>query len=693
MAVFSTIGAWVAAAAQFLAASVGFSAATAAAFGTAVGQLGVSLVSSILLRALAPKPSIPRSEIQAVINQGDAPRRVYVGRNLVGGIRALFDVKGSVLYQLVMVNHGKIAAFEECWADGKPLTLGAGGWVSEGPMSGYVYILTRDGAGDGGNYSVLYDHFSSWPSTSKLTGQATFLVAADAPGDPNNYQKAYPKGYGTLFQWVIRGSEIFDPRNAAIAYSDNAALVQAFYLTHDGGYRLASSEIDWSSVVALADWCDLPIPQKAGGTAPNMRLWGYWTLDEEPAQVLDRMAGSSGIRVYETEEGKVGLIGGPFGEPAMTLTAKDIRQIQTSEAISEREGFNTLLVSFMSADHKFELIEVDPWRDEPRLLQEGEIAQEFRPEMCPNQSQARRLAKRYVHDHNRAKVEVVTNLVGLKARFPKHHGQRHTIMLDYRPEDGSGRVIQGEYEVTDHEFDPINLECRIVLERVDRASEAWVVDEEGALPAPLPAPEENPDPGIEPALTQQVVALGNGVYAAYLQVTAPAPEGFGQLGIEAQYREYVESGPANHWLPMAIVGERTAATQALPDGKTYEVRVRNVGIFDGEGEWEMLGPITIVANPNAPAAPTELIASPGIGSVHISVRAPSSNTASLRIYRGTTSAFASASVIGSVGAVLGQISEYSDHTAVASVLYYYWVVAANSSGVEGPPVGPATITL
>ena len=106
------------------------------------------------------------------------------------------------------------------------------------------------------------------------------------------------------------------------------------------------------------------------------------------------------------------------------------------------------------------------WRDESRLAIEGEIAQEYRLEMCPNTSQARRLAKRQMHDDNRAKVTIITNLVGLKARWPRRHGQRHTILLDYRPEDGSGREIVGEYEVIDHEFDPVSLECRIEIGRV-----------------------------------------------------------------------------------------------------------------------------------------------------------------------------------------------------------------------------------
>src|SRR5699024_8412722 len=160
---------------------------------------------------------------------------------------------------------------------------------------------------------------------------------------------------------------------------------------------------NWTSVTAMADVADLPIPQQQGGTAPNLRLWGYWTLDEAPVDVLDRMYTSSGIRAYETQDGRIGMIGGNYGTPACTLTAKDISQIVTREAMSEREGYNVLIPFFMSEANKFTITELEPWRDEERLADEGEVSVENRMEMCPSQSQARRLSKKQMADDNRPK--------------------------------------------------------------------------------------------------------------------------------------------------------------------------------------------------------------------------------------------------------------------------------------------------
>lgn len=686
MAIFSAIGYAFAYAASFLAASVGLSVSTAVTIGTAVGQAAMAGAAMLLNRALTPKINVPQSEIQAVITQADAQRRVHVGENLVGGIRGFFDVKGATLFQLVIANHGRINAFKEFRIDGEPVTL-AGDEVSSGPAKdGYIRVNTRDGSGQGGNYSLLTDSFTTWNETRRLQGQATFLVRMKAPG-AEDFGKIFPKGYNTLAQWVIQGALIYDPRGGTTTYKDNAALVIAHYLTHPDGYRLKQSEVDWDSVAAMADWCDLPIPQRAGGTAPNMRLWGYWTLDEDPKQVLDRMAAASGIRPYEMQNGKIGLVGGPFGTPACTLTHKDISDIQTMEAISERKGYNTLRVFHMSAAANYQVSEVDAWADLARLAQEGEIAEEMRLEMCPSTSQARRRAKRQMHDDNRAKVEIITNLVGFKARYPKAHGQRHTILLDYRPQDGSGRVIEGEYEVLDHEVDPQGLQCRIELAKVDRASEAWnAATEEGDPPAGAINPAANPPPPLEAVFSQGVILAGNDLVLPTLEVAAlPIPDR-DDLRVQARYRKVGDSS----WINMQGTG-LVARSGPVGDRMDYEAEARWQGVFKGVAPWKSLGSITVMANSTRPGKATELIPSISGGAVHLSWRNPSGAFRSIRIYRGTTTSFEAATLIDTTGGTAGQISEYRDPTGTSGTTYRYWVVAANSSGLEGDPAGPVTI--
>ncbi|WOI30035.1 phage tail protein [Sulfitobacter dubius] len=699
MAIFSTIIGAIAYAGGYLAAAAGFSIATATSIGVALANAVVSMALSAISRALQPSVSVPQSEIQAVINQASAPRRIYVGENLAGGVRALFDVKDGVLYQLALVAHGEVSSFEECWIDGEAVTLDVDGEVDAGKMAGYVNIQTRDGAALGGDYADLMAEFPAWGVERKLEGQATFLAQMKAPHG-NDFSKVFPKSYNTSLQWVIHGQAVYDPRIDAAAYSDNAALVEAHFLTHEDGFKMAAADINWDSVAAMAGVADEAAPQLEGGTAPRLRLWGYWTLDEPPSDVLDRMHASSGVRAYEMQDGRIGLIGGGFGEPACTITAKDIKEIQTSEAISEREGYNVLRVLHMDASQNYTVTEVDPWRDDARLAIEGEIVKEYELSMCPNRAQARRLAKEQFHDDNRAKVSIITNLVGLKARFPRAQAQRHTILLDYQPEDGSGRVIQGEYEVLDHEFDPIELQCRIDLAAVDRASGEWTPEEAGDPPTPLPASGNSEAPDLSAVFSQRVVEASAGNRIAVLEVDAVPIAGRDDIVIEAQYRTSTYYDGGREGMPETVYGDwvdmqatdYTAQSGPVEDGRSYSARARFDGVFYEPDQWEDLGAITVQIDATAPGAPSELFASNGTGRVNLNWRNPAGHFYELRIYRGDTAVFDDAALVGMTGGVSGQISEFSDDTVAAATAYNYWVKAANVSGVEGDPVGPAPIT-
>ena len=686
MAIFSTIAYGIGYAVGFLGAAAGLSTATILTLAGVATNIAASAALSLVARALAPKVSVPQQEIQALISQTDAPRRVYVGQYLAGGIRALFDVKNGTLYQLVMVSHGRISEFVKFWIDGNPVNLDGSGNVTSSKKAGYVTCLTRDGSGLGGNYNGLTSNFTNWNASRKLTGQATFMARMKAPS-AEDFSKIFPKAYNTSLQWVIRGQAVYDPRSNGSAYSDNAALVIAHYLTHEDGYRLDSDDVSWSSVSAMADVSDIPVPQLGGGTAPNLRLWGYWTLDENPVDFLSRMHTSSGIRAYEMQDGRIGLIGGPFGEPAMTLTAKDISDIKTTQAISEREGYNVLRVFHLSAAQKYEVIEVDPWKDAARLAIEDEIAKEYRLEMCPNLSQARRLAKQQISNDNRATIEVITNLVGLKARFPAASGQRHTIMVDYQPEDGSGRVIQGEYEVMDHEFDPVELQCRIKLARVSRDSEAWTAAEEGETIADLPTDEVSLAPQISATLTQRIIRVSASMRQAVLEVDAVQVADRTDISLQAQFRKI---GSAQ-WIDMQST-DYSAQSSAVEDGESYEARARFNGVFDEVDTWEMLGPIAIQIDATAPGKPNDLIPSTGAGYVHLSWRNPSTPFFEIRIYRNSVNNSASAALVGKTGGAAGQISEFRDETIAGSTDYWYWVAAANVSGVEGSMAGPANVS-
>ncbi|HUH38578.1 MAG TPA: hypothetical protein VL027_11605, partial [Spongiibacteraceae bacterium] len=106
--------------------------------------------------------------------------------------------------------------------------------------------------------------------------------------------------------------------------------------------------------------------------------------------------------------------------------------------------------------------------------------------------------------------------------------------------------------------------------------------EEGDPPPPLPAETGNPPPAFAGAAAV-VVQGGIGT----IHVTATAPAGRDDLGVEAQYREI----GAPDWIAMQANG--LVATSAAVSAGSYEVEGRWTGVFDGVDDWHPLGTVTV----------------------------------------------------------------------------------------------------
>ena len=76
MAIFSAIAYGIGYAVGFLGAAAGLSTTTILSLASVATNVIGSVALNMVARALAPKPNIPTSEVQAIINQTDAPRRV-----------------------------------------------------------------------------------------------------------------------------------------------------------------------------------------------------------------------------------------------------------------------------------------------------------------------------------------------------------------------------------------------------------------------------------------------------------------------------------------------------------------------------------------------------------------------------------------------------------------------------------------
>lgn len=646
----------------------------------AVVSVGRSVLWSVAASALT-KPSVPRLQVMANINQTDAPRIRAYGRNLLGGVRAFWEAKDGWLYQVIVLHHGAVDGLIGFYVDGDRVTVDANGDVQTAPISPDMRLFFRDGSGQGGDYPLMRDNFPTlWTADHRLQGQATLFAMMYNPG-AEQFSEVWPKGPNTVIQAEVRGSKVRNMAGAMI-YSENAALCIRDLMTHIDGWNIPVSRLDAASWQGMVDRCGQSVGLAGGDTEMRYRLCGFYTLDDALKDVTARMLATCDGQVYETAEGKIGILGGAWSEPDVTITADDILSIEMQDGFDPFTDYNVLKSQFVSPAHGYQPTSIAEWRDETALATQPERAEQYDVDMCPSHTQLQRLRKIKVAKDKRAQVGTIrTNLVGLKARFPKGDGI-HTIRIQA---DEFG--IDGIFEVTSHMFSIPDGYCEIGVASISNPY-GWSTAEETPLPPTIDelgkVDRSIPSPtGV--SLTQVPVLLSGDTYGGKLRITV-APVSRGDVSLHAQVTEgNVAANASSAWTTMG--GDRfSAETGILQNEQVYTVRYR----WRGKGDWIKAGSVTIVANPVIPAAPTGF-ARDGSSGAKLTWTNPATNFFKSRLFRNSTNSFAGASYVDDVAGLAGQASSYTDTPGAGT--WHYFVVAMNGSAVPSLPAGPVTITL
>ena len=643
----------------------------------AVISVGRSLTWSLASAALT-RQKVPSQQVQATLSQTDAPRIRGYGRLLLGGQRAFFEAKDGELHQIVVAHHGRVDGLIRFWVDGEPVTLDG-----DDKFGRYTKLLFRDGSGIGGDYEAVLEEFPTlWTTAHRLQGQATFYTRFGDPSD-EDFAKVYPKGPYTVVHIEVRASRV---RSLAgdLVYSENAGLCIRDLMTHPDGWNIPLARLDATSWAQFAQVCAQAIPISAGGTEPRYRLCGTYALEDALKDVTARMLATCDGQIYETADGKIGILGGAWSEPDVTITADDILSIEMQDGFDPFADYNVLNGSFISPAHKYQSTPVMDLRDETALLTQEERAEQMDVDMCPSGSQLQRLMKiKWAKDHREHIGTIRTNLVGLKARWPKGDGL-HTIRI--RAEEFG---LDGIFEVTSHVFSIPDGYCEIGIASITNPY-GWTVSEERPMPPQfddLGRPINTVAPPANPIIVQHRIVVSGDVQGVKLVVSVDNP-GRASLELQAQYAPGNLAATADApWTGMPAASYR-AETGVLDDGQQYTVRIK----WRGRGDWIKAGTITAIANPTPPDPPTGLTATATGGTVALDwINAPT-RFYRTQLYRNTTTSFASATLIATVAGVAGKVSDYVD-TPGGTGARHYWAVTVNGSGVPSAPAGPVTVTI
>lgn len=572
-------------------------AGTFASLTIGAGLLGLSALTQSVF---APRsPSIKTPQAQAVINQSTGPRIRGYGKALLGGTRAFFDSKSGTLFQIVMAHHGEIDAWEYFKIGDRAVTPDANGdvtnrafvWVDDSDNDQYaVRIREHLGTPSQGADSMMTSVWSGvWTSDHRLRGIAYFAVRFRSPPG-EDFQKIFPESYNTPVRGLGRLTKVYDPRDVSHdpddestwEWSDNAGLAILDYLTHPDGMRLTKDDCDLDSFSAFADLCDDDIALSEGGSEKRYRLWGVYQLTDEPDTVVQAMRRTCDAEFYQTPEGKIGIRGGEWNAPTVTLRAYAVDGSATPDILGHSleqgnnrfSAFNELKLTYTSPDHDFQSMEATAWVDAADQAERGVISSSLDLDFVPSPTQARRLAKIHIAKANPAwKGKIRCSLAALDA-----WGERTVRLVIPELE------IDDAFYISKIELAPDLSGVELEVVTINEAAYSWTTAEEGENPA---LPQETA-PDLEFPVPQNAALAEDAGTAGLVMGTVDAPDR-DDLELEAEIR----LGAGGLWQTMQTNSQTQAVYQTSSAGD-YQARFRWKGPQSTVGAWSTpLAEITI----------------------------------------------------------------------------------------------------
>ena len=668
-------------------ATTAFWAGATSAIGVTAANVAISLGQAAawaLASAALNKPEVSRQQVMATVDETDAPRVRAYGFNLLGGVKVFFEAKDGRLDQIVVVHHGGLDGLIRVWIDGSPVSRNE----TTGEIERYKYVHFRDGFSDGGNYPDVRSAFPDlWTADHRLRFQASFQSTWGDPSD-EDFSKVFPKGSQTQVQLEVRGLRVKNLDTGEIQFSDAAGWCIYHFMTDHNGWNLPESVMDQDVWQYFSSVCRQTVQLATGGSERRYRLSGYYSLEDPLSDVTARMLATCDGQIYETAEGLVGILGGKWSVPDVTITAADILSIRM-EDIDPFTAYNVLQGKYVSPEHGYQPTEVQERINSALLATQGRRVDLLDVDMCPSGTQLQRLMKIREAKNNREQRGVMTTTrVGMKARFPKGDGV-HTIRI-VDPEDG----IDGVYEVLSHRFFPDGT-CEIGFGSLEDPYPWSPSAEETPLPPPLSSmsgPLANTPVPVNAILVQERETISGDVQGVKLSISVNDPERDGlELWAQIAPGDVAVNGIGAlgvRWVEMQG-SQLSAESGILSDGQQYTVRYR----WRGYGQWNKAGPVTVIANPVLPPPPTSFDAMVVGGNAYLDWVNASERYFRTQVLMGTTTDVSQATVVATIAGAAGRPDSATiDMTGITGTRRF-WVRTLNWSRVPSDPVGPRALNF
>lgn len=647
-------------------------------FGSSLGRtlLGVGL-SALASRPNLPDFSIPEPSAQmGNFAQSVSYAQWVFGRSRKGGPLAFTQAKDSRRYYVVILAAHEIKGVIEHWLDeytvGVDLAAEDANIITDDP---YTAPSVLDGKGRIEVYTgnpgqvasaTIVDAFEEITPDFDFEGLAVGVIWARKVSD-GSFSQVYPRGREWAYTPVIEGNnQIYDPRDDTYKYTDNAALVIAFWLTN-----ILGVDVDWDDVAEESNIADIDLLNKDGETVKKWTINGTLSDDQQYDDQRNALAMACDAFFFEKANGKVGFKLGRWIEPRVTLTSGDFLDCEVTEGQWGADAATEVAPKYIEPDNA--------WRETPAgVFVNDSTVREVRSE--PNLF--------LVNDHNQAS-RVAKRLA--KASRPKYQLSGSIGMIGYEligerffTMSHSGLGITQTFEISTLVRQGAGLFeiSAISVEPSDFDFDASTEEPEKPVFDSIQSQFENPD------LTGLTATPGD---AASIVVSWDAQEDF--LSQQIRWK----TNAASQWQSAPITdGSTELVITGLIDGTIYQVQGRNAStvLLSNPSDWtpEPALEVTTVGNSTAPDNITGLSVSTVLSDVTVTWTPPNDpNYYAAQIHRSSTSDFADASIIRVEYASTG-VHTYADNGLSAGT-YYYWVAPVNASNVPGSVSGPEFVEI
>ena len=419
-------------------------------------QAGVSLVAG----SSVPKPDTTETAIKTA----RPPRVSAYGRSRLYGASVLYETaSNSTAVDVYAVHEGKIDGVEMHYLGDDPVTL-TGTSVNPGSdgryKGGAVDLITTDGSVPGAGFPQVTALIPEWSGRGDgVVGMA--LLAKSVKAD--QFQEVYPQSAVPVPSIVARWQRCPDPAAAdpldenGWTWTENPVRQLLHYkLVREGprparprsfpGYAAALATLRaawWARKIAptLQYWidaaadCDAPRALKAGGTEARYRsAVAHKHTDDHKGPNAALLATFDGW-LSPRADGALVVYSGRTYEPDpadLIGTEEIVSYTWEGGGVDDSEAVNEVICSYISAEHDYNSVECDAWRDESDITQRGKVLSSPLDVQVPSNGQVRYLAKRLMARKNTPdRGSVSTNIAGRKAQgkrfIPLHLEEAGTV--------------------------------------------------------------------------------------------------------------------------------------------------------------------------------------------------------------------------------------------------------------------------